>query len=58
MKHEVNVTKDEQKALPGIREEAKSIYYLVIGEGDKKVILHVGKLTYEKINKLNEKQTK
>lgn len=58
MKHEVQVVKHEQTAIPGVREKITTLYYLLIGEGEKKVIINVGSMTYEKINKLNEKQTK
>lgn len=52
MKQTVTVAKSEQSAIPEMGREAKTIYYMVIGEGDTKVTMNIGAKTYEAIKKL------
>lgn len=55
MKHEIVCVKSTQTAIPEIQKPEKTLYYLIIGEGENKVELNVGQKTYEKVQKLNKK---
>ena len=52
----ISTTKQTQGALPELNREEKTMYWLIIGEGEDKYTLNVGKKTYEKVNKLLTKQ--
>lgn len=56
MKHTVKRAKSTQSAISEIGREEKSLYYLIIGEGDNKVIINIGEKTYEKIGTLVEEE--
>ena len=48
----VSTTKQTQGALPELGREEKTMYWLIIGEGEDKYALNVGKKSYEEVNKL------
>ena len=54
MKLEVKTTQSNQEAIPEIGKVAKSLYYLIIGEGEDKVIINVGEKTYNSVTKLKK----
>lgn len=58
MKHEIKVAMQEQAAIPEIGREAKTLYWLIIGEGEDKITINTGKATYDKIKKLEDKPKK
>lgn len=48
----VDVARSTQSAIPELGQAEKTLYYLVIGEGDKKIVINVGEKTYSKVAKL------
>ena len=52
----VRTTKQTQGALPELGREEKTMYWLIIGEGENKYSLNVGKKSYEEVNKLIAKE--
>lgn len=56
MKQEVNTAKSTQPPIPEIGAKEKTLWYLIIGEGETKVIINVGEKTYEKVNTLIKKK--
>lgn len=64
MKLEIKTAKSVQPAIPELKREAKTLYFLVIGNEDGIVTLNVGEKTFTSINKLidneqtNTSQTK
>lgn len=58
MKIEVTTTSTKQEANDILGTPAKTIYYLIIGEGENKVVIHVGQKTHDSIKTLTTKTTK
>lgn len=58
MKHEIKTVKQNQLAIPELGKEAKTLYYLIIGEGENKIIINIGEKTHNSINELNKTKTK
>lgn len=56
MQTTVNVAKATQTAVPEIGMAEKVLYYLIIGEGEKKVQVNVGQKTYENVAKVIGKE--
>ena len=56
MKQEVKVTTNVQTAIPELDRAEKIMYYLIIGEGQTKVVINIGKSKYDEIKALTEKQ--
>ena len=56
MQQEVKVTTNVQTAIPELGRAEKIMYYLIIGEGEKKVVINIGKSKYDEIKALTEKQ--
>lgn len=54
MKLEVAVAKSTQSAIPELGKKENNLYYLVLGEGENKVIINVGEKTYNSVSKLTE----
>ena len=52
----ISTTKQTQTALPELGREEKTLYWLIIGEGEDKYALNVGKKSYEEVNKLITKE--
>ena len=52
----ISTTKQTQGALPELGREEKTMYWLIIGEGEDKYPLNVGKKSYEKVNELITKE--
>ena len=48
----ISTTKQTQGALPELGREEKTMYWLIIGEGQEKYAMNVGKKSYEEVNKL------
>lgn len=49
----VKVAKSEQTAIPEINKEAKTIYYLIIGNGkEPETVINVGQKTFVSVQKL------
>ena len=42
--------------MPELSREEKTMYWLIIGEGEDKYALNIGKKSYEEINKLIAKE--
>lgn len=53
----VTVTKVKQEANAVLNTEEKTLYYLIIGEGQGKAIINVGVKTYTTIAQLESKQS-
>ena len=56
MKIEVNTTSTKQDANEVLGTPEKTIYYLIIGDGEKKVVIHVGQKTFESVRELTTKK--
>ena len=52
----ISTIQQTQGALPELNRQEKTIYWLIIGEGEHKYVINVGKKTYEEINKLITKE--
>ena len=52
----ISTIQQTQGALPELGREEKTMYWLIIGEGEDKYALNVGKKTYEEVNKLIAKE--
>lgn len=52
----IKVAKSTQEAIPDLGKNAKTLYYMVIGEGEDKIIMNIGEKTYNSI--INNKQYK
>lgn len=52
----VSVTSVTQTGNKILGTEDKTLYYLIIGEGENKVVINVGLKTYESIKKLTTKE--
>ena len=52
----ISTTKQTQGAIPELSREEKTMYWLIIGEGEDKYTLNVGKKSYEKVNELIAKE--
>ena len=52
----ISTVKQTQGALPELGRQEKTMYWLIIGEGEDKYALNVGKKSYEEVNKLIEKE--
>ena len=48
----ISTTKQTQSALPELGREEKTIYWLIIGEGEEKYAMNIGKKSYNEVNKL------
>lgn len=57
-KLEVTAAKSVQTAVPLLDKEEKTIYYVVVGEGPDRIVINVGKKTYDGITKLLNEQEK
>lgn len=57
MKLEVTVAKSTQTAIPELGKKETTLYYLVIGEGDDKVVINVGEKTFTKVQDIAMKET-
>ena len=42
--------------MPELGREEKTMYWLIIGEGEEKYAMNVGKKSYNEVNKLIEKE--
>ena len=42
--------------MPELGREEKTLYWLIIGEGEEKYAMNVGKKSYNEVNKLIEKE--
>lgn len=49
MKLEVTTTKVKQEANEVLGTKEKELYYLIIGEGDNKLIINVGQKTHDSV---------
>lgn len=58
MKINVTVAKSTQSAVPELNMKEKTLYYLVIGEGETAVKLNVGEKTYNSIKDLTDEKSK
>lgn len=58
MKLEIKTAKSVQPAIPELKREEKTLYFLVIGNDDGIVTLNVGEKTFTSINKLIENEQK
>ena len=54
MKQEVKVTTSTQTAIPELKRPEKTIYFLIIGEADKQVVITIGKGNYDAIKSLEK----
>lgn len=45
-----------QMAIPALKREEKTLYYLIIGEGDDQVVINVGDKTYKSVENLLKKE--
>lgn len=52
----VTVAKATQSAIPEMGREEKTLYYLIVGEGENKVVINTGEKNYEAIKNLEKKQ--
>ena len=52
----ISTTKQTQGALPELGREERTMYWLIIGEGEEKYAINIGKKSYEKVNKLITKE--
>lgn len=52
MKLEVLTTSVKQEANAVLGTKEKTLYYLIIGEGETKVLINVGEKTHENVKKL------
>ena len=52
----IRTTQQTQGALPELGREEKTMYWLIIGEGEDKYALNVGKKSYEEVNRLLAKE--
>lgn len=50
----VTTAKSEQSAIPEIGREAKTLYYIIMEEGEDKIIINVGEKTYNGVKNLVE----
>lgn len=62
MKLEVTTTKVKQEANDVLGTKEKELCYLIIGEGNEKLVINVGQKTHDSVKKLtetkqNDKQT-
>ena len=48
----ITTTQQTQGALPELGREEEKLYWLIIGEGEDKYAMNVGKKSYEEVNKL------
>lgn len=55
-KIEVNTTVTKQEANEMLGFAAKELYYLIIGEGENKLVINVGLKTHEAVKKLVTKK--
>lgn len=51
----VTVAKTTQSAIPELEQKEKTLYYLVIGEGEGKLIINVGEKTHTQVAKILSK---
>lgn len=49
MKLEINTAKTTQSAIPELKREEKTLYFLIIGSDENKTVLNVGEKTYKTI---------
>lgn len=52
MKTEVKTTSIKQTGNKELGTNDKTLYYLIIGEGENKVIVNIGEKTFNNVNKL------
>lgn len=52
MKLEITVAQSTQSAVPELNKKETTLNYLIIGEGDNKVIINVGEKTYKSVKML------
>lgn len=57
MKLEIKTAKSTQSAVPELKREEKTLYFLIIGNEDAIVTLNVGEKTYNSITKLIENES-
>lgn len=55
-KMNVTITTQRQEALPELGRDAKTIHYIIIGEGDDKIIITSGESTTKKIMAIMNKK--
>ena len=55
MKLEICAAKATQTSVPEMGQEAKDLYYLIIGEVPNHLTINVGKKTYEKVAEMVKK---
>ena len=54
MQQEVKVTTRTQTAIPELKRPEKIMYILIIGEGEKQVVINIGKGNYDAIKSLEK----
>lgn len=54
MQTTVTTAKSTQSAVAELNKKETTLYYLVIGEGENKVVINVGEKTYNKVNALKD----
>ena len=54
MKQEVKVTTSTQTAIPELKRPEKTMYFLIIGEAEKQVVINIGKGNYDAIKSLEK----
>lgn len=52
MKQEITTAKSKQEAIPEIGKKEATLYYLIIGEKEDKIVINVGEKTYNGVQKL------
>lgn len=52
MKLEIKAATSTQTAIPELGKAEKKLYYLIIGEGEKQVVINVGEKTYNSIQNI------
>lgn len=57
MKLEIKTAKSVQNAIPELKREERTLYFLVIGNDDGIVTMNIGEKTYNSIEKLLKNET-
>lgn len=58
MKIEVNTTSVKQEANETLGFKEKTLYYLILGEGEGKKVINVGEKTHEAVKELLKQKSK